>query len=77
MLGELTGKFSIDVQFEIIALSNDVHIIPLPFFYVGHVEPVDGVLQEQPASVRMCLRAYVGIGTATYTNSSSFASTST
>ena len=40
VLGEFARELAVDVELEIVALGDDVHIVPLAFFDVGHLEAV-------------------------------------
>ena len=40
VFGEFAGKFAVNVEFEVVALGNDVHGVPLAFFYVGYLKAV-------------------------------------
>ena len=40
VLGEFTRELAVDIELEVVALGDDVHVIPLALFDVGHLETV-------------------------------------
>ena len=40
MLGEFTRELAVNIELEVVALGDDVHVIPMALFDVGHLETV-------------------------------------
>jgi len=40
VLGEFTRELAVDIELEVVALGDDVHVVPLALFDVGHLKPI-------------------------------------